>query len=107
MEIIKNINKNINIFEIINNLNIKELEEIIILASDAYYNKQPILLDNIYDILIDYLKYKFPKSKILKNIGSIPSKNKIKLKYWLGSMNKIKPTDNELEKWINKYKSLI
>jgi NAD-dependent DNA ligase len=89
------------------NLSQKELEEIIKYAADKFFNtNKPVLEDNIYDILIDFLKNKFPKSKTLKEIGSkIKSKDKVKLDYWLGSMDKIKPDKiNELEKWLNKYK---
>lgn len=89
----------------ISNLTINEIEKIIIFAADKYYNTlQPIISDDLYDILIDFLKIKNPKSKILKQIGSkIKGKNKVKLDYWLGSMNKIKPNDKQLNIWNKKY----
>jgi NAD-dependent DNA ligase len=82
-----------------------ELESVIKYAADKFFNtKKPIMEDNVYDIIIDFLKEKFPKSKTLKTIGSIPkTKNKVKLDYWLGSMDKIKPNNNDFEKWFNKY----
>jgi NAD-dependent DNA ligase len=102
MEIVKNIINNP--YSIASNLSIEELETVITLAADKFFNTdKPIISDEIYDLLIDILKEKSPKSKILKNIGA-KSKNKVKLDYWLGSMNKLKPGyDKELEKWINKY----
>jgi len=86
-------------------LNQDELEAIIRYANDAFFNtKKPLMDDNTYDILKDFLKSKFPKSKVLKEIGAtIKSKDKVKLDYWLGSMDKIKPGSGELEKWLNKY----
>lgn len=83
----------------------KELEEVIVYAADKYYNTgTPIMDDNIYDMLFDYLKDKYPKSKVIKNIGApIKSKNKVKLPYWLGSMDKIKPNSG-LDKWTSTYK---
>ena len=82
-----------------------ELESVIKYAADKFFNtKNPIMEDTIYDILIDFLKEKYPKSKTLKTIGSVPkTKNKVKLDYWLGSMDKIKPGSKDLEKWFNKY----
>ena len=63
-----------------------------------------VISDSIYDMLIDFLKLKSPKSKVLKNIGAkIKSKDKVSLDYHLGSMDKIKPPSNQLEKWINQY----
>ena len=83
----------------------KELEEVIVYAADKYYNTgKPVMEDNIYDMLFDYLKDKYPKSKVIKNIGApIKSKNKVKLPYWLGSMDKIKPNSG-LDKWTSIYK---
>jgi DNA ligase (NAD+) len=83
----------------------KELEEIIVYSADKYYNTgKPVIEDNIYDLLFDYLKDKYPKSKVIKNIGApIKSKNKVKLPYWLGSMDKIKPNSG-LDKWTSIYK---
>ena len=54
-------------------------------------------------MLIDFLKLKNPKSKVLKEVGStIKGKNKVKLPYALASMDKIKPPSNKLDKWIPK-----
>ena len=104
MDIIKNKLNNSNIYESASNLTIQELEQIILLAADKFFNSsKPILSDEVYDLLVDVLKEKAPKSKVLKNIGAKP-KNKVKLDFWLGSMNKFKPGyDKELEKWIKKY----
>ena len=99
---IKNANDQI---DFISNLSINELEYILIYASDKYYNTSNLVIDDdLYDIVIDFLKIKNPKSAILKQVGSIiKNKNKIKLDYYLGSMEKIKPTSNHLEIWIKKY----
>ena len=89
------------------NLSQIELELIIKYANDKFFNtNKPVMTDSVYDILIDFLKKKFPKSLVLKNIGAkIKSKNKVKLDYWLGSMDKIKPGTKDLEKWLNIYKN--
>ena len=90
----------------IDNLSIDELEKVITYAADKYYNTDsPIISDNEFDNLIDILKNKNPKSNILSNIGAnIKTKNKVKLDYWLGSMDKIKNDSlNKLDNWILKY----
>ena len=104
-EIIRRLKKSEDYIEAVDKLSTKELEEVILFTNDIYYNSsKPILSDNYYDILIDFLKLKNSKSKILKEIGSkVISKNKVKLDYWLGSMDKIKPGNKDLETWLDKY----
>jgi NAD-dependent DNA ligase len=105
MDIIKKIK--LNALETISELSIKQLEEIIVYVADKYYNTSISIIDDAtYDLLIDFLRLRDPKSKILKNIGApIKSKNKVKLDYHLGSMDKIKPADsNKFDSWIKKYK---
>ena len=105
MDIIKKIK--LNALETISELSVKELEEIIVYVADKYYNTSiSIINDATYDLLIDFLRLRDPKSKILKNIGApIKSKNKVKLDYHLGSMDKIKPVDcRKFDSWIKKYK---
>lgn len=104
--IIKELNKSSNdVIEFALNLSVEELEKAILYSADKYYNtSESVISDEIYDILIDFLKLKDPKSKILKNVGAkIKSKNKVKLDYWLGSMDKIKPPSNQLNIWTKKY----
>lgn len=99
------INKSTDIFKTLDDFSIDELEKIIIYAMDKYYNDEPIMTDAIFDTLKDYLELKAPKSKVLKLIGSdIKSKDKVKLPYYLGSMDKIKPPSNKLDNWCKKYK---
>ena len=102
--ILKKITKNG--IKIIDQFTEEELEKIIIYASNKYYNTDnPVLSDTDFDFLIDTVKKKYPKSNILNNIGAkIINKNKVKLDYWLGSMNKFKDFSNKLELWNNKYK---
>ena len=93
--------------EIASNFSIDELETIIKYTTEKYYNtSKSVITDELYDILIDFLKLKSPKSIVLKTIGAnVKNKNKVQLDYWLGSMNKIKPGTNQLDIWINKFKS--
>jgi len=85
-------------------LSISKLEEIIKFASDKFFNDESVLSDSVYDLLVDFLRHKDPKNKTLKTVGSqVKSKNKVKLDYHLGSMDKIKPPSNQLEKWLKKY----
>lgn len=86
------------------NIPIKDLEDLLLKASDAYYNSgNSIMTDAEFDILVDFLRKRSPKSKFLKQIGA-PVINKCILDYYLGSMDKIKPPSNKLDNWIKKYK---
>ena len=74
---------------------------ILTIAIDNYYNKKKILNDDEYDIIYDYLMLKDPKNKILKQIGTNrKKKDDVKLPYYLGSMDKIRPyVDSEVKKF--------
>jgi NAD-dependent DNA ligase len=105
---INDINKSTDIFKTIQDYSIDEIEKILIYASDKYYNDEPIMTDAIFDTIREYLELKAPKSKVLKQIGApvnIKSKDKVKLPYYLGSMDKIKPPSNKLDNWCKKYEA--
>ena len=98
-----------NVFETIEKLSIEELVDIINITTEHYYNKEPLIDDNTFDILVDYLRLKDPKNKVLKQIGtSSISKDDVELPYFLGSMDKLRPyIENEtkkFKKWIKNYK---
>jgi len=68
---------------------------------DNYYNKTPIVSDEVYDSLVDVFEKTFKKySKVGAPVGS---QLKRVLPKWMGSLNKI--TDRKsLELWKEKYK---
>jgi NAD-dependent DNA ligase len=105
MDIITLINESEDIFDTIQKLSIDDMEKVLIFASDKYYNDEPVITDSLFDMIRDFLQLKSPKSKVLKQIGAMPKadKSKVKLPYYLGSMDKIKPPSNKLDNWCDKY----
>jgi len=81
----------------------EQLEKIIEYANDSYHNSQEVMTDEVYDILKNVLFQRNPKSKTLKKVGAPIASGKVKLPFWMGSMDKIKPDTNALERWIKKY----
>ena len=85
-------------------LNEGHLELILKQANDAYYNAESLMTDNEYDIIKEYFENRFPNNPLLKTIGAPIHKNKVRLPYFMPSMDKIKPDTNALHLWMNKYK---
>ena len=84
----------------------KQLSTMLDEAQKAYYNdsENVLMTDNEFDIIKEYMEKKYPKNKILEQIGApIQEKNKVKLPYNMPSMDKIKPDTNALPKWKAKY----
>ena len=82
----------------------KTLVKIMRDANDAYYNSTPFLTDNQFDILKEHIEDTYPTNVAVKEIGAPIEKNKVKLPYHMGSMDKIKPDTKVLYKWMLKYK---
>ncbi len=82
----------------------KDIENIIRHSNAAYYNtKTPLMTDNEFDIIKEYMERKYPDNEILENIGAEVLKNKVDLPYEMPSMDKIKPDSNALQNWTKKY----
>lgn len=84
----------------------KDIEKMYRDALHTYYNEEPIISDSLFDILKEYIEKIYPKSSVLKIIGAPLKfeKEKVKLPYFMGSMNKIKHETNALNKWKSKFK---
>ena len=87
-------------------LNTTLLEKVIKKAIDAYYNTDtPLFTDNTYDILETILKEKKPDSTVLKKVGAeIPNEaDKVKLPYYMGSLDKVKPGEKIFTRWLKEH----
>jgi len=89
----------------------EELSQFIRDANTAYYcNQKPIMTDNEYDVLREYIIEKFPNNVAAQEghtVCSLPAaaaKNKVTLPYEMWSMDKIKPDTDALDKWKQTYK---
>jgi DNA ligase (NAD+) len=72
--------------------------------STMYYNfGDSLVSDEVFDYIKEELEKKSPDDTYLKAIGAPISKNKVKLPYWLGSLNKNKADTSVLKKWLDKY----
>jgi len=89
--------------ELLVKLNQKQLERLLITTNDAYYNSHPLLTDNEFDIIRDYVLDKYPKSTVVSKIGAPIKKAKVTLPYYMPSMDKIKPDTGILGTWTRKY----
>ena len=82
----------------------KELTDALGITNELYRNETPIITDNEYDLIEDYMKNKYPDAEVLQQIGAPVGKNKIQLPYEMWSMDKIKPDTNALANWKSIYK---
>ena len=87
-------------------IDISLLEKILLQAKEAYYNTdKPLFTDASYDILENILLERKPDSILFKITGAKidDSQDKVKLKYYLGSINKVKPNEKVLTKWLKEH----
>jgi NAD-dependent DNA ligase len=89
---------------VLNGLNENQLTSILREANKAYYNEEPLMTDNEYDIVKEYIEKKYPTNKAILEIGAPIERNKTVLPYQMWSMDKIKPDTNALANWMSKYK---
>ena len=91
--------------EYLYNEKIEVLHSIKNYVDDIYYNsgEYTYLSDEQYDILKDIIKERDPGYKVPVGAKIRVGENRVKLPYWLGSMDKIKAEDiNEIAKWVSK-----
>lgn len=87
--------------ETISNLKKDKYKKLLEYLNDQYYNKNVSLLS---DQLYDYVKEKYEeKYGEIQEVGAEIKTDKMKLPYYMGSMNKLKTT-KEMENWFSKYK---
>lgn len=79
---------------------IETLHEMITTANHHYFNEEPIMTDNEYDIIKEYIEDKYPEIEF--DIGAPVSQGKVKLSYPMPSMNK-KKDEKSINKWFEKY----
>ena len=88
---------------VLEKLNENQLSSILREANKAYYNEEPLMTDNEYDIVKEYIEQKYPSNKAIFEVGAPITKNKVKLPYEMASMDKIKPDTAALTNWMKKY----
>ena len=82
-------------------LNSKTTEQIAQLLKETsaqYYKGTPVITDDIFDIMRDYLATRDPTNPALQEIGA-PTGDKVPLPYWMGSLDKIREDEKSLTKW--------
>jgi NAD-dependent DNA ligase len=84
-----------------------DLLEIRKIACDKYYNSGDIILTDLqYDLLEKIILSLDNTLESKKMIGYLPTHNKIKLPVFMGSLNKIYPSDTkDIQIWLNKNNS--
>ena len=93
----------LNGISVIKKLNEKQLTNIIQFANTKYHNQCPIMTDNQYDIIKEFIEQKYPNNVSITEIGAEVERNKVVLPFEMPSMNKIKPDTKSLANWINNY----
>lgn len=89
---------------VLETLNEKQLADVIRVANSKYYNQTPIMTDNQYDIVKEFVEQKYPNNTAITEIGAEVERNKVKLPYEMASMDKIKPDTNALNNWMSKFR---
>lgn len=87
-------------FQTMNKLGKQQIEDAVKYLSDVYYNDGVSLItDENYDRLRETYIKKFGQTDKIAAVGAEVVKEKVKLPYYMGSMDKIKPDKNNLDRW--------
>ncbi len=101
MEHIDNLKQNP--FKYAESLSVNELVDVLTYLSDKYYNGgKSVLPDKVFDGMIEILEKKDKTNKLLSKIGA-KTKRSVKLPYYTGSLDKIKPDSDVVDKWSMRY----
>ena len=94
--------------DVLKSLSESELTDMLKETNQRYYQEteSPLLSDNQYDILREYVLKNYPTNKTAldQHADVKVDKNKVKLPYEMWSMDKIKADTKELNKFKEKYK---
>lgn len=90
---------------VLKSLKVEEIVELIQTANHLYYNKgAPLVEDQIFDVVKDYLAELQPGHPVLSNIGAtVGTSNKVVLPFYMGSLDKIKNDEKVFTNWKTKY----
>jgi NAD-dependent DNA ligase len=91
--------------EYFNTETLKILHEMKLYADHNYYNegKETGFDDYQYDMLKETLQHRDPNYKVPIGAKIREGENRVKLPFWLGSMDKFKPEDDsEIKRWLDK-----
>ena len=79
------------------------LEDLLDEACEAYYNTNKLTMDDEkFDFIKEYLITQYPHSKYKTKVGHV-TKNKVKLPYYMGSMDNFKDI-KKINSFVKKYK---
>ena len=86
--------------DFLNTMKKNDLIKLLTFTNECYRKNKAVITDTLYDILKEYIEKKYPNVEEINQIGFNPIvKNKVKLPYFMGSMNKMKPSTGEIDKW--------
>lgn len=91
-----------------------ELIKVLDYLSFKYYNETPVISDELFDVIKEHYEKKFNSlygkvgapiktTQTNKNVEDKTIGKKVILPYWMGSLDKIKPSTNTFDKWVNKF----
>ena len=93
----------VNTDNILTDLSKDDFKKIIDYLSNKYFNENISLIsDQLFDYIKEYYEDKF-KTKVLDVGSTIKNSIKTKLPFYMGSLNKIKPTTGTFNKWVDEY----
>jgi DNA ligase (NAD+) len=84
---------------VLDDMSEQTIQNIMELARLAYYNDDAVMTDNEYDIFKEFIDKKYPENAEAIVIGADVKSDKVKLPYFMGSMDKIKPDTSAIDRW--------